>query len=373
MAIRIFPTENDVGVDPGDGRAPTEENLSKWITSIRGPHSRFKGTFKIDTGGVTELTAGGFGFEFVSGDATTLTLGPGDADILGFEVESDANIVTALTAATYNWVFLQLTTGGAPSKVTGAQLVVTTSSTFANGPGAPPTDSILLWCFLTSIAVITQTFDFRSSATDQITGEYLGDGNFSQNIDIGLRPKLLYIVSQDPPEIACWSEPDFANEIVPTPTHFGPWIINMEDGVFGASGLARNDGLRPRLLETGFQVALGPTFINRTRIFQPVPALFNPPAISSLSGVSESVTVTGAAVGDAAYAEHEGSFDDRVVVKAAVSAADTVAVRFSNPSDSDIGVGDLTDALLHVVVFHRIQVSASLNVLDNVYNFVAWY
>lgn len=370
MAIKIFPTENDVGTNPGDGRAPTEANLTKWITSIRGPHSRVKRAAKMDPGGVLEAAGGGFGFEFVSGAATTVTLAPGDAEVLGFEVESDANLVATLTAATFNWVFLQLIK--VSGKVTGAQLTVTTSGSFSNGPSTVPADSILLWCFSTSLTVITAQFDFRSGATDQITGEYLGDGNFSQSIDLGLRPKLVYVVRNDVPRFASWSEPDFILDAV-TPTNWGSYIAEIRNGRCGVAGLIQDDAIRPRLLENGFQVNLGPFVPACTEILQGS-ATFDPPSIVSLGFASTTVTVTGAVVGEAAWAMHEGLGNNaQVVVRAIVSAANTVTVRFTNPSASSISVGALNSGALRVFVLHENTQGFSLNTLNDLYQFVAWY
>lgn len=131
MAIRIFPTTNDIGTYPGEGRVLSEKKLT----------STFSGIYP---GRIV------YGFNLpVSNSTLTLGIPPGQAIISGYLVDVDTNTYVTCTANSINYIWLALTRDTL-GNVTGANFVVETT-------GTQPTDSILIGIAVTDSSTVIST------------------------------------------------------------------------------------------------------------------------------------------------------------------------------------------------------------------------
>lgn len=135
MAVKIFPTVNDVG-GGGAGKVITEDNLVKLIKMFLGQN----------------FVLSGF---TVPASSTTLNLdvAAGEANIAGYRVVIDTATTVTCTASVTNYIYLKLTRD-ASKNVTGATFEVNTT-------GTAPADSILIATAVTDASTVTSTTDKR--------------------------------------------------------------------------------------------------------------------------------------------------------------------------------------------------------------------
>ena len=135
MAVKVFPTTNDVG-GAGAGKIITESNLVSWLKPILG------GSVVVN------------GFTVPASSATlNLDVAAGEALISGYRVVIDAATTLAMTASTTNYIYLKLTRD-ASNNVTGATFEV-------NATGIAPADSVKIAKATTSASAVTGTADAR--------------------------------------------------------------------------------------------------------------------------------------------------------------------------------------------------------------------
>ncbi|MER9450108.1 hypothetical protein [Mesorhizobium sp. M0254] len=109
------------------------------------------------------------------------------------------------------------------------------------------------------------------------------------------------------------------------------------------TGLAPFEIRTSELLVSGLA---GGTAVRTVASYLKGTVVYDPPSLADGAGVTTTVTVTGAALGDVAQASHTQPLQG-ITVNAWVSAADTVSVRFQNESG---GVLDLASGTLTAIV-----------------------
>ncbi len=315
MAAIVFPSQNDVGTTPGDGRLPTEANLSKWKKA--GTPLRY--TFAA---GVPIQSQGGVvaGFEDLGSTGLSQDVANGIAEIQGHRVETDATETLALTDDTFNHVYLKLVkTSGL---VTDAEFHINTGSTLYT-IGTPPADSILLWSFQTVSGGVSNAFNWMQAINGTVTGHYAGDGTNSRLINLGYRPKLVYVAKRQSPFIAAWSD---ISVPIPSGVHGGMAVCQPTSPFWAQAAMTNDEHTVPSLDASGFLVSgAGPPqteFIwhNEGSITH------NPTSILSQASWNVNVAVSGAAVGDYVDVSFTEDLGDEVVLKGWVDATDNVRV-----------------------------------------------
>ncbi len=183
MAFTVYPTQNDVGVAPGDGNLASEGNVSAFMRKFM-PYVTQK--FDAITMGSGSIIGG---FEVGATAANTVDLLLGFALVEGYFVNSGSTIQLATTNNVFNHVWVQLTKSA--GLVTGAQLVVTTSTAWDNFTALA--DAQLIWSFeVNGIGTIINQYNWKHSSPGFTVGKYTGNEGV-QNIDLGRRPKLVMI------------------------------------------------------------------------------------------------------------------------------------------------------------------------------------
>lgn len=136
MAVKIFPSVNDVAPTTGDGITIKEANLVSLLAAFINKAFVMSG-----------LTVPG------SSANLNLDVALGEAFIKGYWVKLDAATTVACTASSTNHIFLGLTKDGG-GNVTGVTFTVNTT-------GTAPADSVKLATAVTSGSAVTSTSDVR--------------------------------------------------------------------------------------------------------------------------------------------------------------------------------------------------------------------
>ncbi len=372
MAQRIFPSENDVHDVSGGGRKPTEENLTLLRNTAAAQISHFRnslGPESVGPGGV--LT----GFDFSSGDATSVILTAGTATIKGFAVEDTLTISGTLTANMFNYVFLTL--DETSSLVTGLSLTVIAVAAFGSAMTIPA-DSILLFCFETDGASIITQFDFRTVGSNVLTGSYTGDGAATRTFDIGFRPKMVHVYRNEDNRFCAQSPLAVPRESIFSQKGVFQGQTQHTNAILSQSPvsvqLTDDPELVPIIVENGFTVEDGPGGFSEGGVWLTGNKTFDPPFGT---GFTTTVTVPGViSAGSLVRAHHSsllppdwelqvGSGETKVI------AVDTVQVVFSKV------LGGAVDPGIDTLTVHVFEVAKSdlwrLNELNKFYFFIAWY
>lgn len=364
MSNIIWPTENDVGSTTGEGNTPTEEFLTRW-----------KGNTKLSrllapTGSAKQIGQGGVvsGFGINASTATSLTLDPGVAIIRGYRAEEDTSLVGTLTASTFNFVFLALTkTSGL---VTGLVITVVTGATFDTALSSVPDDSILLYVLETDGSSVINTYDLRVNPSDAMVGYYIGNSTSTRSFNLGFRPKQVKIQRFTEPRFIVYSE--MPNERPSAAANFGHYIYERADGGGAKVAMSNQDRIRPLLTETGFFIDASTGDLAPGGVLEGSKT-YDPPSINANTQATTTVTVTGAKVGDTVVVSHPTISATLLMMKAEVTAADTVTVYVLNHSTALINAGSDT-LTAHVICQGGTSANGYLlNELNAVYNFLAWY
>lgn len=354
MAQRIWPSENDVHDTSGGGRKPTEENLTMFRNAAAAQFSYYRDALGTEE----QVSAGGVlsGFDFSSGDATSIILTAGLATIEGYHVEDTSTISGTLVASMFNHVFLKL--DKTADLVTGLSLNVQSVAGYNDGI-TPPADSILLFVFETDATVIVNQYDFRTVGTNVITGHYIGDGAATRTFDLGFRPKLVQIHKNEDPKFV-------ANSPMPIPRQTG-----QNRGLFFGQNMVdiTNDPeLVPIIVANGFTVEDGPGTAS-VPVYLFNSKTFDFPNIVGGASTSTTVTVTGAQVEDIVIVQFDNWTTQGVTMHGSVTAPDTVTVYVFNAGGPAV---DFASGTLKVGVFSE-GFAPSLNELNKFYFFNAWY
>lgn len=361
MVQTVFPSANDVGPVEGDGRVPTEDTITALQDSSYPQISRHRNPAEqVGSGGVVS----GFGVDSITG--LVVTLEAGRMILRGYDCADSATFVTpALTASTFNWVFLALTKS--VGLVTGFEVQVTTSATYAAALASLPADSILLFMFQTDATDVILTLDYRGSPSNVMAGSYIGDGAATRTIDLGVRPKLVCLNKLTAPRLTCWSEMLWP---FPTSNQYGLFHYERATGSGLATGLSMSRENRPQLEANGFSIEDGPATVAPGGVLMDR-STFDPPNIVAGGTQQTPITVTGATVNDAAMANFQAAAINQIVLSAEVTAPDTVTVTFINNDSSD---HNLPSAELIVTVFTKPDaLDYELNTLNSFYFFTAWF
>lgn len=378
MADRIFPSENDVHDVSGGGRKPTEANLTLLRNTAAAQISFFK-----DTVGPESVGPGGVltGYDFSSGDATSVILTAGTATIKGFAIETTTTISGVLTASSFNYVFLTL--DDTASLVTGLSLTVVVVASL-NAAVAVPANSILLWVFETDGASIVTQFDFRTVGSNTLTGKYTGTGAATRTFDLGFRPKMVHVYRNEDNQFCAQSPLAIPRQTGASFVQRGVFQgqtqnVNAITSHSPMSSLMTDDPeLVPIIVANGFTVEDGPGGFAEGGVWLTGNKTFDPPSTASGATFVTSVTVTGViSVGSLVRAEHPSLnvySDWELQVgsgETKVTGVDTVQVMYKNIS---AGVRDVATDTLTVHVFETTKsLLWSLNELNKQYFFIAWY
>lgn len=363
MAIRIWPTENDVHDVSGGGKKPTEANLTAFRNSAAAQYSFYR-----DSGfGDEQVSAGGVlsGFDFSSGDATSVILTAGTATIEGYFIEDTATISGTLVVSSFNYVFLTIEKTAA--LVDALSLTVVDVATFDDAVVPPADPSILLWCFETDGASIITQYDFRSPGTNVLHGSYIGDGAATRTIDLGFRPKLVHVYRNEDERMIAQSPLAIPHD---SGTQRGIFLGEPGDDFPMVAHMTSDPELVPILVEDGFTIEDGPGTIPGPVYIQGSKA-YTPGNISGDSFDSTTIAVTGAKIGDLSVGQHTAVLSTKLcVVDCQVLSADVVTARFLNVSGSTVNIPAGT---IKVGVFATDIVRPSLNELNKYYFFNAWF
>lgn len=363
MATRIFPSQNDVHDTVGQGRKPTEANLTGLRSGGNKQLSHYRNGNQIEDGGV--LT----GFDFSAGTATSITLTAGTAMIQGYNCEETTTISGTLTANMFNFVFLtvDLTSSLAVDLV----LTVVTAATL-NASITPPSEpSILLWCFETDGTSIVGQYDFRQVGSGVMYGSYVGNDAATRTFLLGFRPKLVQVYRNEDPRFIAQSGLAIPRAITVEGMDPRNGLIFVESVPgYLTPHMTEDPEIVPILHEDGFSVEDGPGTINGP-ILLTGSVTFNPGSIAAESSEGTTISVPGAQLGDVVVANHDGINNNALSISGEVTSANTVTVEIVNPTNSAIGPANGT---AKVLVFATGGVDVpKLNELNVLYYFIAWF
>ena len=373
MATRIYPSENDVGVNAGDGNLGTEENLTFWSESFERIIRMTQGS-----GASIKSVVGGLrgGFEVTATSGLQATLASGTAIIDGYTVQETASNEIALTANSHNHVFYRLDkTSGLAS---GATFVVNATSNFSD-LGIVPAESALLYDFVTSGSGVATTYDYRLSASGVCVGSYTGDGTDNHRIGLAFRPKLVIVTRKTAPRL--WSISEIGH---PVQSGGNVGLCHIEHDASTdevVTRITQDTALRAEHLispDDGFRVdgVNPPTLAANSRgDVLSVSQAYDPPILSVGDVDTEQITVTGAEPGDHAVAHFDGVNSAGLLESATVTAANTVVYRLENQAGAfNVGSGVLdvrvTKAESNSPWVNTVQ--TSLNDSGDTYYFCAW-
>lgn len=367
MVTTIVPSANDVGAVAGDGRVPTEDSN----TAQHNAHSPFFSRIRYAANlTLAQFSPGGVisGFDFSSGDATSVVITSGEATIEGYHIVEDSTLAGVLTPSTFNWVFLALTKSG--GLVTGIELQVATSGSYLAELFATPGDAILLFVLETNLTVIVDTLDFRTSPGPVMIGQYIGDDAAVRTIDLGFRPKLVKLTKlAADPHLVAWSGVAWP---FPSGEQFGLYHFERAPGAGMVTGHSTSPELRPKLEENGFSIEDGPGVVAPGGVLRGVVLAFDPPSIFTDTVFTTAVAVTGALIGDAVLVNFAAAgLASGIILQGNVDVNGSVNVRMKNPGvNVNMGPADLI-----VTVFPQGGTGANykLNELGASYYFTAWY
>ena len=282
MATKIFPSYNDIGNSDGDGNRATEENTSAIWNELAGGVN----------GVISDMAVS-------NPSGVTIRVASGQCLINGYLVTTDANLDEVVTDdGTPYYVYLELTRD-ASDRVTGIDIA------HAGSKPAGADQIIVSYCQGTG-GSMTWWYDERASAPGTISGTFTGDDAVYRTIDLGRMPSLVFISMEDAGNILFGiSQIEAAGNRASTRTGRPTSRVYFEQNVEGE--------------QAGFKKLTGSTSWDES---------------VAAAGVqhSETITVTGAAVGDAVYVRHSDHANfSEWICHAVVTAANTVTVYILAP------------------------------------------
>ncbi|HEY3363964.1 MAG TPA: hypothetical protein VGK74_02775 [Symbiobacteriaceae bacterium] len=167
MAVKIFPSANDVAGSAGDGITWKEANATSWLKAIA----------------AADFVISGFLLPATSA-SLTIAVPLGQAMLQGYWVTIDASTNVVCTASNTNYIYLVLTLDGSSH--------VTTAGFTANTTGTPPANSLLIGTAVAGASSVTSTVDKRlvgftlpvmnTNATPPSPGNYVPVTVYNTNV-----------------------------------------------------------------------------------------------------------------------------------------------------------------------------------------------
>lgn len=356
MVTKIYPSENDVGENDGDGNLGTEENLSFWAES-------FQRIISLQREGTTSTGQTRGGFEVLSTSGLTATLANGTAVIDGRTVEETGQNVISLEASKHNHIYYRLDKSN--GLATGATFVNEATLTFED-IGTPPDDAVLLYNFKTSSNAVELTYNYKNTTSGLQVGTYIGNGTDARNILTGFRPKLVIVTRRTTPRIWACSEIGFPSVSGSTPGLIAVELDNTTNQT--AVRVTEDTELRPSILHgalDGFRVDGASAQAVEDPWYLEAETTWNPGAIDNGGTDTTNVTVSGAVVGDLAdgvffpASESTGRFESAADVKS----DDTVQFALTNRTGLDDV--DLPSGTLRIRVAQRAKKGQTISLNDS--------
>src|SRR5690606_14321218 len=286
MGQTIFPTENDVAINPGEGRRGNEANMSAW--------------------GRAFLLGGGYVIRGMnpSPGGSGATSAPGECVLDGKRLETNTSLDCTIPSADGTYFFWLR-----PNKVGGivdavAPLIFTSTS----DPNTHFDDGVRLFKAVREEEAITSFEDMRRGPPTVRIGEYVGNGSTAgRSIETyrdAIKPVSVVVWSSDP-RIFAWRSPFIRTN--PLVGHHGIYMIERELG--------------GHLYHQWFRAA----------------KVWEPGLIGSGNSAETTITVSGVKPGDPAIAGYDGIpiGSNAWSIEAFVSAVDTVLVRITNNTGSN--------------------------------------